>query len=652
MRLRHTLVIAALAAQSLSATGLQAQTPVPPSTGAITGVVVDGATGTAIADVVVTLSGGTLPPGYPARQLSDARGRFAFMNLPDAETFLVATAKFGFLDGGYGRDSGPTDQLRPIVVRNGDVAGNLRVPVWRPAVISGAVRDESGEPVVGVFVRALVRIRIAGRDDLAAGPVTVTDDRGQYRLPGLIPGRYLIQVPSVQAAVPASTTVPLRWDAPGRASLSNVPEGAIDADDSARLVIGRYPLPPPRAGNRAMAYGVAFHPSGSAIAQAANIDLEPGDDRAAVDVALTPVPGVRVSGTVEAPPEALTSLTLRLLPAGLESLGNGSEVATALVAGDGTFTFLNVPAGTYTLDAPVKVNEFTLARISQGATVSFSSRNTQLPPPPPGAGWGRNSNSVDAVPGLSMESTSYRGSVPQMSGRMSIAVGATDVSGLVMRLRPSATVRGRVVLEADPSKPAPPKPLGISLALDPATGQPGLGLPNVGVAPGQTTFEIPGVQPGEYWIRATYPAGWLIKSAQWRDRDLTKVPLDAAGADDLTGVVVTVTNATPLLTGGVRAQNGAVPTAGIVVAFPANPAERVNTGLLPARLKSTVMQSNGSFQFTTLPAGDYYVAAIEPSRSANWRDPEFLAGLERAAARVTLAWGQTATRDVTMVISR
>ena len=120
-----------------------------------------------------------------------------------SRSFLVATAKFGFLDGGYGRDSGPTDQLRPIVIRDGGIAGNLRVPVWRPAVISCTVRDESGEPVVGVFVRALVRIRIAGRDDLASGPVTVTDDRGQYRLPGLIPGRYLIQVPSVQAAVPA-----------------------------------------------------------------------------------------------------------------------------------------------------------------------------------------------------------------------------------------------------------------------------------------------------------------------------------------------------------------------------------------------------------------------------------------------------------------
>ena len=386
MRLRHALVIAALAAQSLSAAGQQAQTPAaPPPAGAITGVVVDGATGAAIADVIVTLSGAPLPPGYPARQLSDARGRFAFMNLPDAATFLVATAKFGFLDGGYGRDSGPTDQLRPIVIRNGDVAGNLRAPIWRPAVISGSVRDESGEPVVGVFVRALVRIRIAGRDDLATGPVTVTDDRGQYRLPGLIPGRYLIQVPSVQAAVPASTTL--------RTPLSNMPDGAIDVDDSARLVIGRYPLPPPRAGNRAMAYGVAFHPSGSALAQAAPIELKPGDDRGGVDVALTPVPGVRVSGTVEAPPEALTSLTLRLLPAGLENLGNGSEVATALVAGDGTFTFLNVPAGTYTLDAPVKINEFTLARISQGATVSFSSRNSGLPAPPPGSGWSRNSNS-------------------------------------------------------------------------------------------------------------------------------------------------------------------------------------------------------------------------------------------------------------------
>ena len=102
MRLRYALVLAALAAQSLGAAGQQAQTPTPPATGAITGVVVDGATGAAIADVVVTLSGAPLPPEYPARQLSDARGRFAFMNLPNAETFLVATGERKAVDRAMG----------------------------------------------------------------------------------------------------------------------------------------------------------------------------------------------------------------------------------------------------------------------------------------------------------------------------------------------------------------------------------------------------------------------------------------------------------------------------------------------------------------------------------------------------------------------
>ena len=145
-------------AQSPQAPQTPAPPAAPPPSGAISGVVIDGATGSPMTDVIVSLQGGKLPAGYLTRQVSDARGRFAFVNLPDADTYQVTTRKFGYFEGGFGRDGAPTDALRFIVVKNGDWAGNLKVPIWRPSSVSGSVRDERGEPVVGVFVRALVRI--------------------------------------------------------------------------------------------------------------------------------------------------------------------------------------------------------------------------------------------------------------------------------------------------------------------------------------------------------------------------------------------------------------------------------------------------------------------------------------------------------------
>ena len=617
--------------------------PGPPPNGAISGVVVDGASGSPMTDVIVSLQGGKVPAGYLTRQVSDARGRFAFVNLPDADTYQITTRKFGYFEGGFGRDGAPTDALRFIVVKNGEWTGNVKVPIWRPSSVSGSVRDERGEPVVGVFVRALVRIRIGGREELAVGPMTVTDDRGFYRLSGLTTGRYVIQVPSVQVSVPSGTRV----DVPR----ADDPYGALDADDSNRLVIGRYPLPPPNVAGRAMSYPAAFHPAGP-LAEATAIDIKTGEDRPGVDIALTPSAAVRVSGTVDGPPESFAGLTLRLLPAGLENLGLGAEAATALVASNGSFTFLNVPTGTYTLEAPYLFNELTFSPgpASSGSSVGFGP-NRGLPNPPPSGSWGRSGNSVDGVPGISLTTSDFRnGETPNYSGRISVTVGASNLTGITLPLRPNIAVRGRFVMDPDPSKPAPQPPPRFSANLDPAGGLARLGYPRSGRLPqsaGPDEFEIVGVQPGEYWLRAS-GAGWMVKSVALRGRDYALMPIDTTAGEDLTGFVVTMTNAVPTLTGSVRTQDGS-PPAGIVIVFPAASALRINTGIAPVRLKSASIQTDGSFTISMLPAGDYFVAAIDRSRIATWRDPDYLMQLERQATRITLNWGQTVSQSLTMV---
>ena len=465
----------------------------------------------------------------------------------------------------------------------------------------------------------------------------MTDDRGQYRLAGLPAGQYLIEVPSVQASMPAKTAY--------TAGTTNAPDGGVEFDDATRLVIGRYPLPPPPINGRRLAYPIAFHPSTSSVSEATVIDLKYGDDRTNTDITIAPVPSVRVSGIVEGPPDAMNLLTLRLLPAGMENLGHGSEVATALVDASGQFTFLNVPAGTYAIDAPTKIYEFSLA-------TPGSSRPGSFPSPPGISGWGRSTDAAENVPGMQFGTTQFRGNGVTYSGRGSVTVGGSDLNGVVVRLRPQLTLSGRVVIEADPAQPAPPPTLQFQMMLDPAGGETYLGMPRSAYAPDAPPldFRIPGVLPGLYWLRPLGNSAWIPKSIVWKGRDYLNAPFDTSAADDLSGVVVTMTNSKPTLSGGVHGTSTIKPEDCMVIVFPADRTLWRNSGFSPFRVKNTSVSSNGTYQFTSLPAGDYLVAAITRDHRTTWNDPATLAQLETGASRVTLTWGGKISQDVNVAV--
>lgn len=619
-----------------------AAAPADEGRGAISGVVLDAATKTPLEGAIVQLSSGPGAAGIQQRQLTDAKGRFAFPNLPSGSTYAIAAGLFGYLDGGYGRGSG-VGASAPIAVREGEWVQDVRVLLSRPSSISGAVIDERGEPVVGAFVRALVRARIGGRDRLLAGPLTTTDDRGVYRLAGLIPGHYLIEVPSVQATAPAT-----EQPGDGRGGGSAIPsatEPALEVDGRSRLLLREFPAAPADAG-RAMVYPPTFFPGSRTVSGASGIDLEVGEERTGVDVSMQAVPAWRVSGVVQGPPAAISNLTLRLLGEGLESLGYGSETATSLVGSDGRFTFLNVPEGSYVLDAPRTFTELTSSAAGFGSSMSVGMGGPAGFPRPPtlGRGWSMSSYSLDNAPaGVSISTSNFRGTPPGYFARMSITVAGHDEDGVVVRMQPTGTLSGRVILDTDPARPAGTNAPTFGIRLEPASGDPALGRlavegpPN----PAATEFTITGLLPGEYVLRGPM----TVKAVTWRGRDYTDQPFDAAETPDITGVEVTLTNAAPVLSGTVRDAQGAPAEAAFVIAFPTSSALRSNGGFTPVRIRSTTASRAGAYRFTALPAGEYFVVAIEGSR-ANWHEPEFMQSAEPMSARVSLDWGRTSTADL------
>jgi hypothetical protein len=275
-----------------------------------------------------------------------------------------------------------------------------------------------------------------------------------------------------------------------------------------------------------------------------------------------------------------------------------------------------------------------------------------LPAPPGTGGWGSMSQGVEGgPPGTQFMTRDFRSGASSYSGRTSITVGARDNNNVVLTLRRAATVSGTIVTDLDPNELAPPGP-SVPI-LDPADGNPSMGMPRASYEPGNAgnEFQIEGALRGEYFLRPG-PPWWLVKSIQWGGRDYTDVPFDLSATDSVSGVVLTVTNRTPVLMGTVRRRDGAPSIGATVIVFPVDSTQWTRYGLTPSRIKSVLSGAGGTYRMTTLPAGEYYAVALEGIRPTAWQDPDFLRSIEAGASRIRLTWGGTASQDLASVEER
>ena len=621
----------------------QPQAPAATETGtsAITGAVFDAVTGRPVAGAIVALEERT--PGSPRRaysQVTTPTGRFAFIDLPAGETYLLSASKPGYLDGGFGRRD-PRGPSAPLALTDGQWLRDIKVTLPRPGSISGSVVDERGEPVVGVYVRVLSQALVAGRAQWLAGVATTTDDRGAYRIPGLGPGKYLVSMPSVQATFPVGSAIKL----PTAGSWTSSSDGRtfsadfraekllVDSGNGQQLVVGRHVVPPPpTADGHPTAYPIAFYPNARTPAEAAPVELRISEDRSGVTIQLHPVRVTRVSGIVQGPADAVSDLLLRLMPIGLEELGQGSEAATTVTLADGRFTFLNVPTGAYLLETRSAMVQVTYASSTNPATA--------VPAPVAFPGQHAAGGFVAAGP-AGAQYTSLQTWRPQRYWvQQTVTVGDESIDHLAVILRPPVAVSGRIEWAPD-AKPSSP-----SLVLEPADGRPSLGaLTDVSFnsAPG---FKIEGLMAGEYVLRARTP-NTAVASVIWNGQDYTDRPFDAREGKDFTGVVVTLTSASASVSGTV---SDAGTTGAAVIAFPVERDRWVNYGFNPTRLKSALASQDGRFRLDGLPVGDYYLVAVPAAQERAWIDPAFLNAHAGRATRVRVDRSDSKVTGVSLAL--
>lgn len=631
------------------------QTPAQPRA-VILGQVVDADTGNPVADVTVLMAirvapaargGGaaSMVPGMAVggnqlRLLTGSDGKFVVRDVPVGNVQLSTTAR-GYVNGGYGQTR-PGGPVAPYTVEAGSTVSQVTIRVWRTAAVTGMVTDERGEPRPGIQVRALRQTYQRGQPRLAGSSFATTDDRGVYRISGLVPGNYAVVSPQTQLNMPAAIMenamrVAVSGDAQALmgAGLDAISSGGAMLQAGVRvgdLMVGTQSglMPIPHEDGRWRVYTTRFFPGVDVASQATVIALGSGDERSGVDIALPLVPTVTVSGIVMGPTGPVGNVGVRVRQAG-ESLVHDQtgDVAAATTRADGTFLFAAVPTGNYVI------------RVLRSPRPQLPAAALEQMPEEMKAMMGALT-SAGPLDGMTLFTE-----VPLPLER--------DVVGLTLTLTTGATVAGRIVFEGA-AAPSPTQGIQVQLTAIGGDWTAAQGFAAMTQATGARanedgTFVTGGYPPGRYVVTTggRLVGGWFLKSVMINGRDATFEPFELAGRD-ITNAIVTFTDTRSTVTGTVQQPVGAADAAASVVLFPAAWREWIAGGMNPQLARLVRTPAAGTFSMAGLAPRDYLLLAVNNDVAPDITDPTVFEALARVATSVSAVEGDT--RTVTLTVTQ
>ncbi len=520
----------------------------------------------------------------------------------------------------------------PIELTDGERLTDVRVLIWKHAVITGHVVDETGEPVVGASVKIFRRSSTAGRPSISEVATATTDDRGIYRVASLDPGSYVVGVPSTSTSIPTPMMDEYaRASGPARAEMQQAlfsaaptltgPVGGshLRIGDQLLQVDGRMVAPPAPGGDgRVSVYPSVFYPNAAQHGGGETIALASGETRAGVDLQLRLSPAYRIDGRLEGPEGPVGIAALHLLPAApaLSGAAASTPVGTTVADASGAFHFLGIPPGQYVLRV-----------IKTPRQESLPAQMTVVQTPA-----GTVSRGVGGGPGAPSPRPTWWAAHP-------VVVIDRDLRDLRVPMQSGYRISGSIVFEGTP----PPVPVQrLSPLLE--SSDPWLisQIDDLVVA-ADGTFVSPQVPPGRYRLTVPMPSGWFVKNIKSGGRDVPDLPIDLSA--DLSDLVVTISNHGARVFGTVRGAGARADTTATVMLFPSDPRQWVDFSAYPRLIKEGRTDREGAYAFGDLPAGEYLIVAV-PQTAVDWTRSAFLESLSRVATRLTLGEGESRAVDL------
>ena len=590
----HIAVGIALATTSMMALAI-AQTPQRPvrdirhetvGTGVIAGIVVEDGAGTRpMRRAAVQLSSDALMTSRRFITLDD--GSFRFDGLPPGKYALTASST-GFMSTEYGAQrQGGTGSA--IALEDGQRLTGINLRLSRYGAITGVVYDQTGEPAPNISVEAMRYTMRTGTRTLSSvyGQPSTTDDRGVYRLAGLLPGDYYV------AAGPSPDR--------GLADLQVLTTGDVDRAlqilASPASNAGDITFEEPRQG-----FAPVFFPGTPDRGRAQIITLAQGEQRAGVDVRLQLVRMARIQGTVTAPDgRPLGELRVFAWPLGDASsldLFSPMAVMPVITGAGGAFVFPAVPPGGYLL--------------------SVGSRPFGPPTDTP---------------------------APQQWASAELAVDGTDLR-VNLTLQPGATISGKVSFNGTLSPPTNLgeiriRPVDVKRQSSPFFDDP-MAAPLATVRP-DGTFVLMGEPPGRFRLTVTTPNGWSLRSAFVDGVDTLDMPVAIRPGQTIDNAMVVFTDKPTELSGTLQSPAGAPTADFFIIVFAADKSFWTASSRRNAMARPT---SDGKYSFKNLPPGEYMVAAVTDAEPGDWWNPAWLEPLAAVASKITLSEGEKKALDL------
>ncbi|HEX4996876.1 MAG TPA: hypothetical protein VFY29_01540, partial [Terriglobia bacterium] len=284
-------------------------------------------------NVAPAFEGFAMPPSSSPTPpvVTDPQGRFAFTNV-DAGSYRLYAEANGYVAQAYGPRQNMGTTLR---LTAGQILSNIAFQMIPAGNVSGRIHDRDHHPLPGVPVQLLrATYTPMGQQVLEPAGVARTNDRGEYRLFWITPGRYYLKAGSPLG--PDSFLVAMGGGG-GQAETINPNEVPAEV-------------------------ATAFFPGAPNLAGASAIEVRAGGELTGIDWGLPSLPPtyrVRtrvMDSSTGQPPPAVQAL---IAPTPSRSADSPTEVSFDIAAAmsatqnydpsSGVMEFPNIPPGVYTV---------------------------------------------------------------------------------------------------------------------------------------------------------------------------------------------------------------------------------------------------------------------------------------------------------------